>query len=243
MSRAERLLGLIQALRRRRAPVTGDVLADELGVSLRTLYRDIASLKAQGAHIEGEPGIGYVLRPGFLLPPLMFTDEEIEALVLGARWIAERTDSRLAATAHDALVKIAAVLPEELRGDLDDAGLFVSSATPLPLEPVDLSLIRRAIRTEHKLLIRYEDANQERTQRTIWPIALAFFDRARVVAAWCELRQGFRHFRTDRIAAAELRDGYPTRRRLLLKEWHEVRGTPARPSSERLLPDSDSNRS
>src|SRR4051812_27083015 len=119
MSRAERLLTLMQALRLRRFPVTGLELASELGISLRTLYRDIASLQAQGARIDGEPGLGYLLRPGFMLPPMMFSEEEIEALVLGSRWVAERADSTLSAAARHALAKIASVLPAELQNRLD----------------------------------------------------------------------------------------------------------------------------
>src|SRR6185312_11045737 len=111
MSRAQRLLDLIQLLRSYRRPVSGAVLAGELGISLRTLYRDIETLKAQGAHIDGEPGVGYILRPGFMLPPLMFSEEEIEALVLGGRWVAERTDEPLGKAASNALANIAAVLP------------------------------------------------------------------------------------------------------------------------------------
>ena len=113
--RAQRLLDLIQVLRRHRQPVTGAALADELGVSLRTLYRDIATLQAQGATIDGEPGIGYVLRPGFMLPPLMFSEDEIAALVLGSRWVADRADTPLGMAASNALAKIAAVLPPDLR--------------------------------------------------------------------------------------------------------------------------------
>ena len=119
MSRAERLLELMQALRRRRAPVAGAALADELGVSLRTLYRDIASLQAQGAAIEGEAGFGFVLKPGFTLPPLMFSLEEVEALALGARWVEGRADAGLAKAARDALAKIGAVLPPERAEALD----------------------------------------------------------------------------------------------------------------------------
>src|SRR5690554_2465098 len=115
MSRAERLLDLIQILRRHRQPVAGGALAKELGVSLRTLYRDIGTLQAQGAHIEGEPGLGYILKPGFMLPPLMFSEDEIEALVLGSRWVAGHGDTRLAEAGRNALAKIAAVLPRDLR--------------------------------------------------------------------------------------------------------------------------------
>src|SRR5580698_3000252 len=108
MSRAQRLLDLIQILRRHRFPVAGTALADELGISLRTLYRDIDTLKAQGAHIDGEPGVGYILRPGFMLPPLMFSEEEIEALVLGSRWVHQRADRALADAAANVLAKIGA---------------------------------------------------------------------------------------------------------------------------------------
>src|SRR5258708_20451325 len=115
MSRSERLLGLIQALRRQRRPVRGAVLAQELAVSLRTVYRDIQSLVATGAPIDGEAGVGYVLRAGYTLPPLMFTDEEIEAVVLGSRMGAGSTDARLAPAAPDPPAKVPAVLPEEKR--------------------------------------------------------------------------------------------------------------------------------
>src|ERR1700720_3203193 len=125
MSRAQRLLDLIQVLRRHRRPVAGAELARELDVSLRTLYRDIASLQAQGADIAGEAGLGYVLRPGFMLPPLMFNIEEIEALALGSRWVAARADTPLAGAARNALAKIAAILPRDLRDLLDSSSLLI----------------------------------------------------------------------------------------------------------------------
>ena len=122
MSRAQRLLDLIQILRRQRRVVAGAVLAEELGVSLRTVYRDIETLKAQGAHIEGKAGLGYVLRPGFMLPPLMFSHEEIEALVLGSRWVSERADGPLGKAARNVLAKVGAVLPDDLKADIDGIG-------------------------------------------------------------------------------------------------------------------------
>jgi predicted DNA-binding transcriptional regulator YafY len=228
MSRSERLLELLQALRRHRRPVSGQTLADELGISIRTLYRDIASLQAQGAQIEGEPGVGYVLRPGYMLPPLMFSEDEIEALVLGSRWVAERTDHPLGAAAHNALAKIAEVLPDDLRESLDAAPLHVGPGVMPPADTVDLSMVRKAIRSERKLAIRYRNAEGAESERTIWPFALAFFDRARVVSAWCELRNDFRHFRTDRIAVLTVTDTrYPRRRQALLKAWRETENIPA----------------
>jgi predicted DNA-binding transcriptional regulator YafY len=225
LSRSERLLQLLQALRRRRRPVTGQTLAAELGVSIRTLYRDIASLQAQGAPIEGEAGLGYILRPGFLLPPLMFSEEEIEALVLGTRWVAERADDRLADAARDALAKIAAVLPAGLRDELDASSLLVGPGATAP--GVDLGIVRKAIRGERKLAIAYRDRSGVASERIIWPFALGFFDAAQMVVAWCELRQDFRHFRADRIADLRpLEHRYPRRRQALLKEWRDAEGIP-----------------
>ncbi|RUW97094.1 YafY family transcriptional regulator, partial [Mesorhizobium sp. M2A.F.Ca.ET.037.01.1.1] len=154
MSRSERLLDLIQILRRHRRPVSGRTLADEMGVSIRTLYRDIVSLQRQGAPIEGEAGLGYVLKPGFMLPPLMFSDEEIEAIVLGSRWVAKQPDKKLAAAATDALAKIAAVLPDDLREDLDATTLLVGPRSD-NLEAIDLGVVRQAIREERKLGFLY----------------------------------------------------------------------------------------
>src|SRR3954452_10917944 len=125
MSRTSRLLDLLELLRRHRSPVSGPELAAQIGISIRTLYRDIATLQGQGADIQGEPGLGYVLRPGFTLPPLMFSADEIEALVLGSRWVAVRGDARLGAAASNAVAKIRAVLPGELRDSVDAATLTV----------------------------------------------------------------------------------------------------------------------
>jgi len=229
MSRAERLLDLIQILRRHRRPVSGRALADTAGVSLRTLYRDIRSLQAQGAAIDGEPGIGYILRPGFMLPPLMFQEEEIEALVLGSRWVANRADQRLGAAARNALAKIAAVLPDDLREALDASPLLIGPGKPAAVGDAELVTIRQAIRRERTLQITYEgspgSSSEGRTQRLVWPFALAYFESTRMVVAWCELRRDFRNFRTDRIMAMAVTETrYPRRRQALLKEWREAEG-------------------
>ncbi|QKK27682.1 helix-turn-helix transcriptional regulator [Rhizobium hidalgonense] len=229
MSRSERLLDLLQVLRRHRRPVSGGVLADEIGVSIRTLYRDIASLQAQGAAIEGEPGVGYILKPGFLLPPLMFPPEEIEALVLGSRWVADRGDDPLRDAARNALARIAAVLPPELRDALDASALLVGPGVKIPVDSVDPALLRKAIRTERKLSLSYSDGAGVASERLVWPFALAFFDQVRVLLGWCELRQDFRSFRTDRIVHAHALDArYPKRRQALLKQWREIQGIPHR---------------
>lgn len=225
MSRAARLLDLLQTLRGYRRPVSGKVLAEAVGVSLRTLYRDIATLQAQGATIEGEAGIGYVLRPGFMLPPLMFSEDEIEALVLGSRWVARRSDTGLATAAESALAKIAAVLPPDIRDALEASALLVAPIPDTPPEERDLSPFRQAIRQERRCALSYRDKDDSASERIIWPFALGFFERTRVLLAWCELRQDFRNFRLDRIADFAITDSrYPRRRQSLLKEWKEREG-------------------
>ena len=226
MSRAQRLLDLIQVLRRHRHPVSGAVLAEATGVSLRTLYRDIETLKAEGAHIDGEAGVGYLLRPGFMLPPLMFSEEEIEAIVLGSRWVHQRADRSLADAAANVMAKIGAVLPKDLRDTLDDSGLLVGPGEPPAAGDAQLPRIREAIRKERKIGIAYRDKDGAATKRTVWPFGVGFFERTRVVMAWCELRQDYRHFRTDRIAALTVTDRrYPRRRQAMLKEWREREDT------------------
>lgn len=227
MSRAQRLLELIQILRRHRYPVTGTALSAELGISLRTLYRDIGTLQEQGANIVGEPGLGYILHPGFMLPPLMFLEDEIEALVLGSRWVVNRGDTRLACAANNALAKIAAVLPGELRDALYASTLLVGPGELIVAGAAELSDIRRAIRSERKLDISYRDLKGVESTRTIWPFALGFFDHVHVIVAWCELRQTFRHFRTDRISALVMAEQhYPRRRQVLFQEWRQSEGIP-----------------
>jgi predicted DNA-binding transcriptional regulator YafY len=219
MSRTTRLLDLLQILRRHRCPVSGTALAQELGVSLRTLYRDIASLRAIGAEIEGEPGMGYRLEPGLMLPPLMFSEEEIEALTLGLRWVQRRADDGLSSAAGDALAKVAAVLPGEHRHRMQDSALLVGPGWERR-QRVDLEELRRAIRRQSKLRILYSDQQGRRSERVIWPFVIAFFESARVVVAWCELRQAFRNFRADRIEAATATGERYTRPRAVLeREW------------------------
>ncbi|MDR6755261.1 putative DNA-binding transcriptional regulator YafY [Mycoplana sp. BE70] len=212
---------LLQTMRRYRRPVSGAALAAETGVSIRTLYRDIASLQAQGALIDGEPGVGYVLKPGFMLPPMMFSQDEIEALVLGSRWVARAADPRLATAGADALAKIADVLPPEMREAVEASTLLVNLRPPIEAK-ADLGAIRKAIRSERMLNLTYSDETGAVSVRRIWPFALSYYEQVRVVVAWCELRQDFRHFRTDRIIEMVPQDErYPRRRAILLKDWRE----------------------
>lgn len=223
MARTHRLFDLLQVLRQHRQPVSGAELAKATGISLRTLYRDIATLQAMGAEIEGEPGVGYVLRPGFLLPPLMFSIDEIEALALGAQWVGRRTDDSLSTAARSAMAKIAAVLPMDTRRHLDLGNdMLLVGPGQERRQGVELKVLRKALREELKISLVYRDEKGDRTERIIWPVALGFFETTRVLVAWCEMRADFRHFRTDRIESATILDSHPPRRRqALLREWRQ----------------------
>ncbi|MCP3392368.1 YafY family transcriptional regulator [Bradyrhizobium sp. CCGB12] len=219
MSKSHRLFDLMQILRSHRQPVAGVELAREAGVSLRTIRRDISTLRSIGADIDGESSVGYVLKPGFLLPPLMFSEEEIHALALGAQWVRGQTDDSLAGAAQNALAKIDAVLPPDLRRHLHD-GSFHVSPKPTPPTSVDPAVLRQSMRQQCKVLLTYRDFHGAATERVIWPISLGFIESQRFAAAWCELRQDFRVFRVDRMERVELQaDRYPGRRRDLVKRW------------------------
>ena len=165
-----------------------------------------------------------MLKPGFLLPPLMFSRAEIDALVLGSRWVVKRGDAELSAAAAKALAKIKTVLPDKLRAEAEQTALIVG-ACETSAASMDLGLMREAIRRERKLAIDYEDGAGKASRRTVWPFALAYFDRVHVLAAWCELREDFRHFRVDRIVALDIQPTrYPRRRGALLHDWREGEG-------------------
>jgi predicted DNA-binding transcriptional regulator YafY len=225
MRRADRLFDIIQTLRTQTGPITAQALADRLEVTIRTVYRDIATLQARRIPIEGAAGVGYVLRRGFDLPPLMFTEEEIEAIVVGARMLRRTGDPGLQSAADSVISKVSVVLPELLGQQLASPPFFVSPrGAPLP-PAADLSAIRSAIRTERKLRIAYSDTKGDRTSRVIWPIAVAYYLEATLVGAWCELRQDFRHFRADRIERVDvMEDRLPVDRRTLFDRWWSLFG-------------------
>lgn len=227
MRRGDRLFEIIQVLRRARAPLTADAIAAELETSKRTIYRDIAALMAQRVPIRGEAGIGYVLDRGFDLPPLMLTADEIEAAVLGAHWVAARADPTLAKAARDLIAKIAATIPERLRPIVLEPASGMPPARNVVTDQLDMARVRDQIRAGRKIRLDYCDEQGRSTLRTIWPVQVAYFETTRIVAAWCELRQGFRHFRTDRVAAAEyLDERYPERPGVLRAEWRKTLGKP-----------------
>lgn len=216
-------MSLIEEFRRHRRPVSGNDLAQAMGVSIRTLYRDIASLRALGAGIEGEPGVGYVLRSGFLLPPVMFTAEEVDALVLGSLWVADKADMPLAEAARKAMARLTAVMPIELVDRVEAQYVAVGQSEHSHQETIDMATVRRAIHHERKLRIRYCDGTGKSSERVIWPFLLIYFNGGRLISAWCELRDDLRHFRTDRIASlSEVSSRYPRRRHDLIKLWREA---------------------
>ncbi|WP_294229890.1 YafY family protein [uncultured Shimia sp.] len=223
MRRTERLFQIIQVLRAARAPVTGRELATELEVSLRTLYRDMAELIAQRVPITGEAGMGYVLDEGYDMPPLMLTPDELEAAVLGAGMVAAQADPSLALAARDLVAKLTEVIPEELRPVVLDAGSRAIVTRGPKEEQFDGARLRVAIRERSKLRVAYRDRDESESSRVIWPLLIAYLDGERYIVAWCEQRQDYRHFRTDRVVALDvLNEAYPGRRAALIKVWEEV---------------------
>ena len=204
MRRSDRLFSIIQVLRSKRRPVTGAELAQELEVSLRTLYRDMAELIAQRVPIRGEAGTGYVLESGYELPPLMLTPDELEAAVLGAAWVAQHGDAALACGARDLVAKLTVVVPARLRPILLDAGLHPVSFNIRAPDRVSVADVRLAIRDQRKLRLSYATPEGAVSDRTVWPFMIAYMEQVRIIAAFCELRGDFRHFRTDRVRAAQL---------------------------------------
>jgi predicted DNA-binding transcriptional regulator YafY len=206
MRRADRLFQIIQILRRTTRPVTAAALAEELEISKRTVYRDVADLIGQRVPIEGEAGLGYLLASDYDMPPLMLTPDEIEAVMLGAQWVAGRSDKILSNAARDVVAKIAAVVPERLRSFIAEPSVSAKPTIGGPEEGVDTSILRSAIRNGVKLRLRYRSEAGEDTERTVWPVILGYAETSRLLVAWCELRQSFRHFRTERIIEAEMLD-------------------------------------
>jgi predicted DNA-binding transcriptional regulator YafY len=213
MRRSDRLFDVIQRLRTASRPVTAAMLAADLEVTPRTVYRDIATLQARRVPIEGAPGIGYVLRKGFDLPPLMFTIDEVEAIAVGARLVHRLPDPKLQQAAKAVLAKVTVVVPERLRPHIADAPVYVSPGMLAEAQGADLAEIRAAIRDSRKLYIAYADEQGRRTNRTIWPIA------------------DYRNFRVERIQASKVLDEhFDQDNGRLFREWSAL---------PKHLPDSD----
>ncbi|MEZ9593348.1 helix-turn-helix transcriptional regulator [Shewanella sp. 10N.261.52.F9] len=225
MSRSQRLLDLLQLLRRYKYPVSAETLASKLDVSVRTIYRDIATLQAQRADIRGEAGVGYILKPSSDLPPMMFTVEELEALRLGAEWVAKQANGEFSEAVNNALAKIAAVLPSEHEAKHREDVIRVASTINAPAVMVDLSELKQAIKHEDKAEISYIDAKGAISCRVIWPMLIGMFELHHVLVAWCETKQAYRNFRLERIQSWQnLQQKYQPSRHALLSEWQALEG-------------------
>jgi predicted DNA-binding transcriptional regulator YafY len=198
MRRADRLFEIVQYLRGRRL-TTARQLAEWLAVSERTIYRDVADLTASGVPIDGEAGVGYRIKPGFDLPPLMFSLNEIEALTIGARFVESWGGPGLAQGARSALAKIAAALPRDKRAALEASRLFAPGFFVDPVPGERLEAMRQALAERRVARLEYKDGDGRTSQRRVRPLGLYFWGEAWSLAAWCELREDFRNFRLDRI--------------------------------------------
>ncbi|MBO9858811.1 YafY family protein [Xanthomonas sp. A1809] len=224
MSRTTRLFELLGLLRAHRRPVSAAALASELGVSQRSVYRDIDTLRALGAPLEGQAGVGYYLKPGFFLPSLAFSQEELDAVMLGLDWVKQRADPALARCGESALAKILSARRhgDGVGTDMAPAAILTAASTSESVDHPQTAVLREAIRRQCKLAIGYVDAHDTPSERIVWPIALVYFDDVRVLAAWCERRCAFRHFRVDRLQVrALLQTRYPHSRQALVKQWRE----------------------
>jgi predicted DNA-binding transcriptional regulator YafY len=220
MRRSDRLFDIIQRLRATSRPTTATALAEELEVTPRTVYRDIATLQARRVPIEGAAGVGYVLRKSFDLPPLNFTIDEIEAISVGARLVNRLKDPALQQAAVSVLAKVTSVVPERLRPHIAEAPIYVSPGMTPEAEGADLAEVRAAIRDSAKLYIAYVDEKGRRTNRVIWPIAMAYYVDVSLIGAWCELRADYRNFRVERIASSRVLDEhFDQDNGRLFREW------------------------
>jgi predicted DNA-binding transcriptional regulator YafY len=201
MQRTDRLFEIIQLLRSEKSSITANQIAQRLEVSTRTIFRDIQTLQSMRTPIEGEDGVDYLLRPGYDLPPLNFTVDEIEAIVVGLSLVARTGDKQLKKSADRVLEKI-----DKVREKLDSLQVPDWGATAP--QSVDPALLRIAIRDEQKLSIHYQDENHNETTRILLPIGIIYYVESIVLIAWCELRLSFRHFRVDRIQHCELTEAY-----------------------------------
>ena len=223
MRRTERLFQIIQILRSTRSPITGQELADELEISLSTLYRDMAELHAQRIPITGEAGVGYVLDDGYDMPPLMLTADELEAAALGAAWVASEADPSLARAARDLVSKLSSAIPNELRPVVLDGSTKPIQTRARVSERFDSALLRHAIRERYRLQLIYTDRDGSTTDRIVWPLLIAFLDRTKYLVGWCETKEDYRHFKTERVVELRvLGKKYPGRRTALLKGWEEA---------------------
>ena len=228
MSRTARLFQLMSALRTRPGPVTADRLARDLGVSVRTIYRDIDAIRGLGAVVDGEPGFGFTLIEDAGLPPLAFEDDELEALVLGLREVAEIGDPALVRAARQALGKITARVPPRQSHRLTHAVLDARRFQRPPEPTIDVVRLRQATWDEQAIVFDYEDAQGARTRRRVWPLGVVYFQASSVLLGWCHLRDDYRTFRLDRMSGLETLPEHFRPRRVAMLRAHldRLRETP-----------------
>ena len=231
MRRADRLFRIVQLLRRRRTVVTAAQIALKLEISERTVYRDIRDLIQAGTPIDGEAGVGYRLQPGYDLPPLMFDREEIQALVLGARIVAQFGDPALARASESILSKVAGVLPKDLEPLLADTRLFVPASRSGVRSAAGLAVAREALVTRRRMRLRYANEKGEESERDVRPLGVFFWGKTWTLAAWCEMRNDFRNFRLDRINQATLGERFEEESGRTLRDMLQQYG----PAAVRLL--------
>ncbi|MCD7111339.1 YafY family transcriptional regulator [Rhizobium sp. DKSPLA3] len=213
---------MLGVLRARRRPVTALELAQALGISERSVYRDVDTLRQLGAPLDGQAGVGFLLRDGFFLPNFAFSPEEIHALILGLGWVQQRADPALVQSSESALAKIRSSRTDRMSAGDETPALVTAASLSERSDPTQVAALRDAIRGMRKVALAYEDAAGSLSQRIVWPITIVYFDDVRVLAAWCESRSAFRHFRVDRVRAATvLAERYPERRAALIKRWRE----------------------
>ncbi len=224
MRRADRLFQIVHLLRQKKL-TTARALADRLQVSERTIYRDIQDLVLSGVQIDGEAGVGYILRQDFDLPPLMFNREEIEALVIGARMIKGWLDSELSLAATHALGKIEAVIPDSLKKNLKSSHLHVPDFHAYPVEK--LEPVRKAIADQQKIELQYQDEKGKSSLRTVNPLGLFYWGGRWTVLSWCNLREDFRNFRIDRIKGLKVTsDKFHSQNGQTLEDFFKLIGVP-----------------
>ncbi|MDE4739005.1 helix-turn-helix transcriptional regulator [Klebsiella pneumoniae] len=222
MTRTERLLELLQILRAQRYPITASTLSERLGISVRSLYRDIKTLQYQGVSIEGGAGIGYIVKSDFHLPPLNLSHEEINAITLGLNWVSHNTDRDFKITAKSALAKIHAVIPDELKNLIESQSYLIG---PSENNEIYFEGVRNAIKKRMRIKLKYCDKKDCYSSRIIWPIGLVYMESCWLLVAWCEMKNDFRHFRTDRIQdIVQLDSTYSESREVSLKKWRLKEG-------------------
>jgi predicted DNA-binding transcriptional regulator YafY len=221
MRRADRLLQIVQILRREQKPVSAAAIAQELEVATRTIYRDMMAMESINVPVRGEAGVGYVLEDGYDLPPLIFNIGELETLMLGARFVQKYGDPDQVMDARNMIAKVSAVLPEELRAEFEGVPLYTGPRAVQSAETqLNSKLVRDAVRSGNIVELVYHDETGHQTTRFVWPVSIGYFDVVRVLVAWCELREDFRAFRVDRIASLTLTGrAIPRARAVLKKQW------------------------